>query len=178
MRAFDRPGFIAEMGALVEEAVAGFRRLHPDVEVFSVSVWTDPNARVSAVSFDTEPHSTASIEKTKTWARQMKERALAEGKLGRAGLFEVFLRAERQRNPADFEYRNFLLKSNASFPRHWEERSGEQCWNELERALLEVGEYARGALNALRLHPQAILGVNSRRDWFDRTWALSSVSGD
>jgi len=59
-----------------------------------------------------------------------------------------------------------------SFAPGWEEQSRGGCWRRLELALLQVGRFALGVYAELPLDGEVQLGVNSHRDWFDRTWKL------
>jgi hypothetical protein len=76
----------------------------------------------------------------------------------------------RNCNPADFELRNYEKINNSSVPRHWEERSDAECWNELDPALREIGDYAFEKIQSLKVHSELQLAVNGREDWYQFTW--------
>src|SRR5437773_394374 len=49
----DRDRYIEEMVDGVPRAFAYMARSHPDVEVYSIAIWTDERALMSAISIDT-----------------------------------------------------------------------------------------------------------------------------
>lgn len=175
MPTFDKSKYLAEIAALVLGATEQFAREHFGVEVYTVSLWTDPNAAASAFSFDTAEHSTAAVGQGAVWARAHFERLLAEGDHEQAKLFLPSHPGARNVNPADFAFRNFGLVEHESFPKFWEEDSGGACWDELEPALIEAAQAARPVLERIRLHADAVFGVNSREDWFAVYWPLKAV---
>lgn len=172
MPQFHRARYLDEMRELAERAVVFFQQVHPATEVYTISVWTDADARHSAVAFDTFDNSAKFVAGLKAFAEAERAKLLAQGDAGLAAHFERFLRIDRNTSPADFQFRIVAEVANRSFPRHWEERSGGACWDELESALAEVARLTIPIFQRLRAHPQAELGVNGRRDWYDRRWPL------
>lgn len=177
MPKFHRARYLDEMRELAERAVASFQRAHADVEVYTISVWTDADARRSVAAFDTFDNSGKFVAGLKAFAGVERAQLLAQGDAGLAAHFERFLRIERNTSPADFQFRVVAEMANRSFPRHWKERSGGACWGELESALAEVATLTLPIFEQLSLHPQSELGVNGRRGWFERRWALRAHPG-
>jgi hypothetical protein len=169
---FDERTYLGEMHQLIGTATQVMMRQHPDAVVYTASIWTDPNAAVSCVSFDTREHSDEQVRRSNEWSRKHYDRLMAEGKPDEAELFRP--NKGRNCNPADFRFRNVAKVTHASFERHWEEAAGAACWNELEPALNKVAARARLEFSALRLDSDAILGINCRRDWFDQNWQIDS----
>jgi hypothetical protein len=135
-----------------------------------VSIWTDPDAAVSAVSVETLEHSLVRVEEANRYDDRWREYLLERGNTEMAALFGV---ATRNCNPADFAFRDIATLDHASFDRLWEELSAGDCWNVLEPALREVAGETAASFSGFALHTDAVLGVNSRRDWFDHTVPLA-----
>ena len=154
------------MSRLLREAVDKLLAERPGFVVYTASVWTDPDAAVSAVSFDTEDHSLAQVRAADEWAAPRYERLLAEGDLEQALLYAPRPGA-RNVNPADFQLSEFTTTAHRSFEQGWGEATTGDCWKVLEPALLEVRTRAAGILAGLPLHPDAELAVNSAHDWYD-----------
>jgi hypothetical protein len=172
---FDEELYQVEMARLLTQAAEALRRRDPSAVVYTISIWTDPNAAVSAVSFDTADNSAMKVGKAEAWASQHHARHLAAGDHARAQLFAPRPTA-RNGNPADFAFRNVAEVEHHSFERGWETATGGACWDVLEPALLKVRDRALAVYAALQLHGDAQLGVNSRRDWFDRVVGLGSLA--
>lgn len=174
VRQFRRERYLREMMDLVTAGCRRLRSERPGVRVYTVSIWTDPDAAVSAINFDTLENSRAQVEAAKAYQVEMVEELLRGGD---TELAELMGRPIGSRNvdPADFELRTFRLTEHWSVPHRWEERSGGACWAELEPALDEVVRRAMPVLAKLDLEEGAILGVNGRKDWFERTWPIGQV---
>lgn len=175
-RGFDEEAYLSEMDLLIRTAKRVMMSEHPDVVLYTASIWTDPDAAMSCVSFDTREHSDEQVRRDNEWSVEHYDRLMAEGECEEA---ELFLPNEgRNCNPADFQFRNIASIPHVSFERHWESAAGAECWDQLEPALNKVAERAMSELSTLRLHRDAILGINSRRDWFDQHWPMSSPGRD
>ncbi|HZS07448.1 MAG TPA: hypothetical protein VFD58_21620 [Blastocatellia bacterium] len=146
---------------------------HPDVRVYTISIWTDPDAAFSAVNFDTYENSVEQVEQANTFSKEQYDHLIAEGEYEEAKLF--LPGTGRNCNPADFAFRELAGMKHSSFDPLWEERTKGRCWNRLEPALLEAGELALSELADFNLHRDAELSVNSRYDWYDHTWRLKSL---
>src|SRR5690349_6117949 len=162
---FDEVLFQIEMTRLLRDAEVVMRRDHPNVVIYSVAIWTDPNAAVSAVSVDTKENSDAKLASLTAWAYARQADALAAGDPEMAVLLGTL--PPRNRNPADFVLRALALARHRSFPRGWEEASGGECWQELVRALRAVRAEAMEMFGRFPLHPDAELAMSSASDWYD-----------
>ncbi len=141
----DKSKYLEEMTELFERARSRFLEEASSNQIFVISVWTDPDAAASAVSFETRSHS--------------------DSFTGTPGVVND--------SPADFEYRNFAEYEHQSFPKYWEEGTSGSCWDVLEPALEIAADIAAGLFETLPLEINATLAINSRRDWFDRRWTLN-----
>ena len=141
---FDKPKYMSEMKALVRHAFHAFQQMGAAESVFVVSIWTDPDAAASSVSVETRQHS----------------------------LEFLGTRNRINDSPADFRYRDIAECDHISFPALWEEITLGNCWEYLEPALIEVANEAIRVLSNWPVEEDAILGVNSRRDWFEHRFAL------
>src|SRR5688572_5180384 len=166
---FDEELYHQEMGQLLRAAYGALSAEHPDVVVYSASICTDPDARVSAVSFDTRQNSEAMVARMATWAREQHARLIADLPKAAAALLRV---PARNTNPADFAVRDIVEVRHKAFDPHWEESSAGRCWELLEPALERAAAVALAIFSGLPLDQDAQLGVNTRRDWYGRTWAL------
>src|SRR5687768_14297272 len=166
---FDEELYQQEMGQLLRAAYGALSAEHPDVVVYSASICTEPDARLSAVSFDTRENSEAMVARMATWAREQHARLAVEFPKAAAAVLRV---PARNTNPADFAVRDIVEVRHKAFDPHWEERSDGRCWDLLEPCLERVAAMALEIFSDLPLDRNAELGVNTRRDWYGRTWAL------
>ena len=160
------------MSLLIATAKRVMMSQYPDAVLYTASIWTDPDAAVSCVSFDTRENSNEQVRLDNEWSRKQYDRLMAGGRADEAELFRP--NNGRNCNPADFKFHNVAQITHASFELHWEQAAGDDCWDQLEPALEKVAEHARLEFSALRLESDAILGINSRRDWFDQHWQIGS----
>jgi hypothetical protein len=168
---FSEAGYLREMATLISTAKRSMLGDHADAMVYTVSIWTDPDAAVSAISFDTIENSLEKIRQANEWTKKHYDRLMSEGEVDEAQLF-LPQQEGRNCNPADFAFRNLAKLTHASFKRGWEQAKKEKCWNVLEPALLKVANLAHKEFSELRLRPDAQLGINSRRAWYDRHWPV------
>ncbi len=169
---FNKSLYISEMTKLIDEACQRFVKEHADVVVFTVAIWTDPGAAASAISFDTATHSAEQIALGDASAKKHYDRLMAAGDVEQAKLFAPSKPDARNCSPADFKYRDYGELDNKAFPFLWNEKAEGNYWDELEAAILQVGEMSLALLKQLRLHPKAELGMNGPRDWYEHTWDL------
>jgi hypothetical protein len=165
---FDETLYHLEMSRLLVDAAEALRQRHPRLVVYTVSIWTDPNAAASAVSFDTAQNSAEKVAQAAEWAAGHYARAVAAKDLATAEQFAPRDGPMRNVNPADFALRAVSEIDHQSFVPGWEERSAGRCWVELEPALERVRASALELYSELTLHEDAVLGSNSRSTWFDR----------
>jgi hypothetical protein len=167
---FDRNKYLKEMTAMVDKAVQRLSTEKHDFEIYSLSIWTDPSAKMSSINFDSKKNSDQKVAKSNEWNKKYYDKHIAQGDLEQAKLFEPI--KTRNCNPADFELRDFEELSNASIPDNWEERTKGRCWDLLEPALKEVGEYTFDKIRSQKIHVDFEMSVNGRQDWYEFTWTL------
>ncbi|WP_146153479.1 hypothetical protein [Adhaeribacter arboris] len=137
-------------------------------KIYTASIWTDPNAAASSISFDSEENSILKVKSSDEFLKKHYDRLIAKGEFEEAQSFLPETR--RNTNPADFELRDLVEISNLSFPINWEEESDGACWNELEPLLLKIGEQTFHRLQELNLHQEFKLAVNGPEDWYEHIW--------
>ncbi|MBK8086695.1 MAG: hypothetical protein IPK31_01190 [Chitinophagaceae bacterium] len=154
---------------LIDKAISRFKSEKPDFKIYTTSIWTDPNACVSSINFDSKENSLNNIKKLNDWSKDYYAQFLAEGDLEQAELFKPKVEI-RSCNPANFELRDFEEMTHRSFPENWESETNGNCWRELEPALVEIGNYAVSKIKNLNIDDNFELSINSNKDWYDKTW--------
>lgn len=167
---FDKNRYLIEMKGMIDTALDRLQSERPDFEIYSMNIWTDPNAAVSSINFDSKVNSERHVAESNEWNKKYYDKYTAAGDFEQAKLFEPIT---RNRNPADFELRNFKELSNSSMPENWDEVSEGSCWDILEPCLKEVGEYALNKIRTVNVHPDFEMSVNGRQDWYEFTWVLT-----
>lgn len=162
---FDREHYLEEISALLSAAKTNFLAQNPEASVYTINVWTDPNAAASAVSFDTREHSESMIAYQNRQIAARRESLLASGNTEGATLCRN--QEGRVCNPADFAYPNVSECAHASMLVEWEDTSEGECWEILEPIMLDVRDLASRAFADIRLDSDAELSVNSQEDWYD-----------
>jgi hypothetical protein len=164
MMEFDQEAYRGEMRDLLRAAHDAAQRRLGDERIYSISIWTDPDAAASAVSIDTREHSTAQLAALSSWAHEQvtKYAATMASELA-AALLNL---PDRNTSPADFAFVDLATVRHASFPRHWATETDGACWQYLGPALQSVADEALQLFAALPLDPEAELGVNSANDWY------------
>src|SRR5690242_21959863 len=105
----DESKYIQEMQAGIRAAFDTMAAIHPDVVIYSISIWTDEKAKKSAVSFDTFENSEAKCRSANEALQKMRD------EFGSAGIdFKVPPDMKRNDNPADFEFRKVAVIYNTS----------------------------------------------------------------
>lgn len=170
---FDRKYYLEEIAALLSAAKAEFLAQHPEARVYTINVWTDPNAAASAVSFDTREHSESMIAYQNRQTANRRERLLASGDIG--GAERCHDQEGRVCNPADFAYPNIAECTHASMLIEWENISEDKCWDILEPIMLDVRESALHKFADIPLDQDAELSVNSQEDWYDHPCHLGRM---
>lgn len=166
---FNRDKYLSEMKGMVDKAIDRLSKEKSDFEIYSINIWTDPSAAASSINFDTKKNSETKVNESNEWNKKYFDKYTEEGDIEQAKLFEPI---ERNCNPADFELRDFEEVSNSSFPENWEENSNGKCWNVLEPALKEIGEYSFNLIKKYKIHSDFELSVNGRQDWYEFIWKL------
>jgi hypothetical protein len=166
----DNQLYYKEMTAMVNKAIDRLQLEMPNFKIYTASIWTDPNAAVSSINFDSKTYSIKQVKQRNAWFKKYRSYHLVEGDLKMAALFKPN-KGTRIFNPANFLLRDFELIRHKSFPRHWESNTNSRCWKKLEPALIEIGDYTFMLLKTLHLEKGFELSINSARDWYDKTWA-------
>lgn len=105
---FDEKRYLEEMRDLIDRAIAAFEARPEKPVVYTVSIWTDPDAAASAVCIDTEVNSQRFVAGVNEYNRVKREQFLADGDEKMAKLFGV---ATRNCSPADFAFRDRGMRS-------------------------------------------------------------------
>src|SRR5688500_10112918 len=173
---FDEALYWEEMRRLLSAARGALAAERLPVRVYTIAIWTDPAARRSTVSADTRTNSDARLAELAARAREQHPRLLAAG-LPQAA--EALLQVpSRNINPADFALRDLVEVRHRAFGRRpagdGSEPVPEGVWDVLELALERVGLAALELFGDLPLEAGAELGVNTRRNWYGRTWAFGA----
>src|SRR5262245_10372518 len=88
MATFSIAAYRKELQDLLADAVAAWRGLGAErPRIFTVSVWTDPEAACSAVSIDTRENSDVRVRETNAYNRARYDHFVQEGDLDMAALF-------------------------------------------------------------------------------------------
>lgn len=166
---FSSSGYSNEMKLLL---TATAKRWRDEIRepIYSISIWTDPEAAESAISLETREHSDQFIAGVHAFARQRAEAQLRKGNAKMADLLLAHLARFRNDSPADFAFRNFATISNASLPRRWNESD----WPRLTACLLQVREEAIETFQAFDLTEDAEIGVNTASSWYDKIKRVKS----
>lgn len=131
--------------------------------IYTFNVWTDPSARVSAVSVDTRDHAARYLEGVRASNRLQHERFTRQGDLAMASLF-VDPVGDRCDNPADFAFPCFVEIANRSIPKCW--GPDEFIWNILGPLLMRVRDQVVGILPTLHADPECEVSINGRDSWY------------
>jgi len=178
----DQDVYLAEMGKLLADAKERLLAEWPAAEVYTVSIWTDPNAAISAVSFDTLDNSTKRVRQSNEWNKKWYEKYMAEGDTETAELFPPW--TGRNKNPADFLFSNIAKVEHRSFTSMDEAMRiaggdtpiGGPVWRILESLLRSAQERARLLYRDLRLHHDARIAINSPEAWYDHELPMAGSS--
>lgn len=153
---------------MVDEAIEQMRNEYPDWEVYTISIWTDPGAEASAVSFDSKAHSDQETGGYNQLMKRYSDSYLEKKEYEKA---KRYIPVEgRNDNPADFELHDLRETRHTCFSIDWEEETEDEVWDILEPNLQEVGEYAFRKSQLLKRHPEFELGINGRSDWYEIIW--------
>ena len=192
--AVDWVGYEDEVVELVRQSVAAFNEAQTGKKISQISIWTDVQGCVSAVSFETRAHAAQAIQSLKDFLEKEIERLGTKNRKPFESLNAV-LRQQREEaenleyntNPANFEFREvrtfehpgLLLLQESGFLAVKDERDEHviAAWNHNKRAaeacveisLLRVVErlLEEKVLQPLRMEECVWIGVSSPRDWYD-----------
>jgi hypothetical protein len=166
----DEKLYLEEMDGLIKSAKKTLFDKHPNLEIYTINIWTDPDAAVSTVSFDTFENSNEKTNEHNKWAKKHYDDLIAEGDINQA---KYLLQIKgRNYNSADFLLKDIVSITNQSFEPLCAGKTGGGCWDILEPLLKKVGKNAIQAFRDIKLHTNCELGVNSRRDWYSMKWLI------
>ncbi|TGD82921.1 hypothetical protein [Hymenobacter wooponensis] len=171
---FNQNQYLAEMTTMVNKAIERMQREYPEWEIYTISIWTDPGAEFSAISFDSKIHSDKCIEHYNQLMKSYQDAYLAKQEYEKAKQYAPV--DGRNDNPADFELRDFEETNHTCFAIDWEDETEEDVWDLLEPAILKVGEYTFHKAQVLNRHTEFELGVNGVSDWYETTWHTENSS--
>ena len=166
---FDQKLYLKEMTTMIDKAISRLQSEKPGFKIYTASIWTDPNAAVSSINFDSKENSLNKVKHSNEWNRKYFDRYSAEGDFDQAELYKAN-EGTRVCNPADFELRDFEEVTHKSFPENWESDTDGKCWKELEPVLTKIGEIYFHKIKTLNVEEGFELSINSERDWYDKTW--------
>lgn len=154
--------YITELNAMLENAIKRMNEEHPNFIIYTASIWTDKDAKVSAISFDSKQNALQKIEKSNEWDRKKYEKFLAEGDLEQAELFKPEV-SDRLYNPADFEWASFEECEHEEVPIKWYlmlKKIGKSAFEKIvQTANIDKEKFE--------------LGINSNSDWYDKSWSVN-----
>ncbi|MBD2715665.1 hypothetical protein KBK19_11515 [Microvirga sp. STR05] len=165
---FDKSHYIAEMKAMVTIAIQRMRVEYRDYEVYTMSIWTDPNEGTSSINFDSKTHSDQLANHYNQLIQKHYDSYIEKGDYEKAKLYAPV--ESRNDNPAVFELADFVETQHVGIELNWEYESDGKCWNILTPLLQEVGDYAFEQVKILKLHSDFELAVNGPNDWYELTW--------
>lgn len=171
--AFSKENYLTEMKSMVDRAIERLKAEKPEYVIYTVSIWTDPNAGTSSINFDSKQNSIHEVQQSNAFDKEEYEELIEEGDLEGAELFKPETWIQRNCNPANFELRDFEEVTHADFPINWEYQKGGKCWSQLQPALIEIGNYAFNKIQEMQMDPDFELAINSKKDWYDKIWKLA-----
>jgi len=162
----DQNTYFNEMHLLIERATKQWSTAARP-PIYSLNVWTDPQAQLSAVNIDTRVNSDNQIQQIRTFMEAKKKRALSIKDKNLIDITNEALRSlpERNDNPAGFVFRCISDSLHKSFDIEWS--NSVRCWDELEPCLLKVRDMTLDAFSAFEFDRDAEVSVNSRSSWYD-----------
>lgn len=167
---FNKENYLTEMKSMVDQAIERLKAEKPEFLIYTVSIWTDPNAAASSISFDSQQNSAREVEQSNAFDKEQYEEYIAEGDLESAELFKPETWVQRNCNPANFELRDFKETNHPDIPINWEYEKGGRCWPQLTPALTKIGNYAFEKIRTMTVEPGFELAVNGKKDWYEKVW--------
>jgi hypothetical protein len=170
--------YLHEMDGLLVDAMQELLTQAPDIQIYTISIWTDPNAAASAVDFDTLENSNQVVQRSNAWNKGYYDKYMASGDEEQARLF--LPSQNRNQNPANFQFDRAAFVKHDSFNRlDWpmqiaggDKPVASPIWPVLEVLLKTVQERAKALYRDLTLHPDAKIAVNSPHSWYDHELSM------
>jgi hypothetical protein len=136
----------------------------PEDKVSQISIWTDPQSRKTAISFETRGHAEVQIqEQIAFWRSRGNEQGIRQSEL-----------LQYNGNPADFQYSEFytmlhheltpLRELDFRYQKHV--RAAQIC---IKASLTNVVKriISEGIIKPLPREQDVWIGISSPRDWYD-----------
>ncbi len=76
---FDKSLYHKEMTKMVDQAIQRLQIEKPTFKIYTVSIWTDPNAAASSINFDSKENSLKNVKKSNEWSKKYYDQHLSEG---------------------------------------------------------------------------------------------------
>jgi len=159
----DKALYLAEMRTLLRKARQRWMKRFPEIEIYSINVWTYPATCTSAINLDTREHSKTTVAHAKRFARHQRAYAIREGNKELARLFDRWKKIARETNPTEFAFPQFVTTGNQSFDAKWAKSA--RCWPALGPLLQNVRDMAAEAFAETKLHRDAEVSVNGEKNW-------------
>ncbi len=161
---------------MVDTAIGKLKAEQPGFVVYTVCIWTDPDAGVSSISFEDEEHSLLTVEESYQSRKQIYDthKDYLEQQFGQEYIQLLLSKGTRNDNAADFRLRDYIEITNASISNLlWQKlEDKEEGWRQLTPRLHEIAEYALEKIQSLPLHEDFELAVNGSKDWYEFTWKI------
>jgi hypothetical protein len=106
---FNREKYIDEMKSMVDKSIDKLLYDKPGYEIYTISIWTDPNSACSSINFDCKNNSDKKVKLLNERNKKYYDFHLSEGELEQAKMFEKPIL--RNCNPTDFELRDYMDNS-------------------------------------------------------------------
>lgn len=170
--------YLQEMERLCRQARERLLASHPDMEIYAVSVWTDPGAAASAISIETLENSELKTAEARSESEQQVRRLKAQGQAYLARIWRSTTKQiKRNTNPVDFALPNISELNHRAFTKA--QGRSPAIWKELRPLLLKVQKIAQQMFSGpeMKTHLDAELALNSRQDWYDHVIPLRPTTG-
>lgn len=167
---FNQALYKQEISDMIQEAVCQYLKENKE-KIFTISIWTDVDARASSINFDTKEESYKRDRKSYDSNLEYYNMFIQYGDEEMAELHKVpdVFTPERDCSIADYKFADFIEISNESFPKYWEEHSEGKCWDEITPLLKETVIENLDELQKLPLENDIEISVNGKEDWYQET---------
>ena len=164
MNMTNQNNYVDELTLMLENSLKRMKTEKPDFIIFTVSIWTDKSANASSINFDSKNNSLRNIKESNEYDKKHYDKYVAEGDLEMAELFKQ-KESIRFNNPANFELSDFEEIEHSSVPPNW------------YSSLVKFGKFAFNKIKTeLNIDVENFeLGINSTKDWYDKTWNIHEL---
>lgn len=154
--------YTEELHQLLDNAILKMKTQHSDFVIYTANIWTDSDAQISAINFDSKKNSLKKVREKNKYDRKQYESFLAEGDLTMANLFLPDESLTRCTNPADFELSMFAEIKHQAPLKNW------------HSTLKKFAKFAFEKIQTqLIIDKQDFeLAINSSKDWYKPIWHI------